>query len=420
MSPSAAIRRVAIVFSGGPAPATNAVISACALQFLDAGIDVVGILDGYERLQAYTPERPLVAGTDYLELHVSDVSGIRNRKSILLRTSHANPSQDILGDADLLDPARNGAIATVHAALESLGVDALVSIGGDETLRTANHLHRFGRLVPGRRSIAVVHLPKTIDNDYFGIDWTFGFASAVDFAAKEIRNLGADAQSTSTWYVLELMGRQAGWLTYAAGIAGEATRMISVEDAGETLDIEALAGELVELMAGRAARGKPYGIVCVAEGLASRLPGDVDGGAVDERGYSLLGSAHVGAFLAKTMEQVWERRTGSPIRVRSKQIGYEARCADPVAFDILLGSQLGVGAFRALVRESLSGHMVSVCDQLQLVYVPFDELIDPETLRPKVRFIDKRSDFYRLARALEYNRPSEEMCGPDSSDRCGF
>jgi len=395
------IRRVGMVFSGGPAPAANAVISACALRCLDVGVEVIGFLDGYSHLQKYGPSSPMVEGEHFLRLCVGDVSGIRNRKSILLRTSHANPSALIESEADLVDPAKNGPIASIYSALEDLEIDGLVSIGGDQTLRTANHLHRYQQLVPRRRPVSVVHLPKTIDNDYYGIDWTFGFASAVDFAAHEIRNLGADAQSTCTWYVLEMMGRQAGWLTYAAGIAGEATRMLSVEDVGETFDVKDCAEGLVSLMLEREAVGKRYGIICAAEGLASRLAEREP--AVDQFGYSLLGTVHIGEMIAAAMQAAYLARTGRRVRVRAKQIGYEARCAEPVAFDILLGSQLGVGAFRGLVESDMAGHMVSVRDQLELVYVPFEDLVDPVTLQTRVRFVAKDSDFYRLARALEYH-----------------
>lgn len=410
MSNPSSIRRVAILFSGGPAPAANAVISACALSFLDAGIEVIGILDGYHHLSRHTPGNPLVECEQFLRLDVGHVSGIRNRKSIILRTSRVNPSKGINSEADLMDPAKNGAIVSVYDALEELEVDGLVSIGGDDTLRTANNLHNYQRLAPGRRPISVVHLPKTIDNDYYGIDWTFGFASAVDYSAREIRNLGADASSTNTWYVLELMGRQAGWLTYAAGIAGEATRIISVEDAGESFDIDKCADDLAALMLSREQVGKSYGLVCVSEGLASLVVEDKR--AVDERGFSLLGSARIGERLARATEAAYERASGRSVHVRAKQIGYEARCAEPVAFDILLGSQLGVGAYRAIVEEGRAGHMVSVKDQLQLVYVPFHELVDPVTMITRVRFIDTTSDFYLLARALEYghshNREARE------------
>ena len=398
------ISRVGILFSGGPAPAANAVISAAALSFLNAGVDVIGFMDGYEDLERYTPERPLVEGRDWVCLTRDMVSGIRNEKSIILRTSRANPGKDIRSLEDLADPERNAKLRAVLAALKTHRVDALVSIGGDDTLKTANYLLRLQEVVPDLHPVRIVHLPKTIDNDYFGIDWTFGFTSAAHFAAKEIRNLAADARSTKVWYVLELMGRKAGWLTYAAGIAGEATRMISVEDVEGEFDLEKTAEDLAELMEVREDDGRAYGIVCVAEGLADRLPADRRPTVTDEHGNVILGAAHVGAYLAAEMEKAFTRRTGHKMKVRAKQLGYETRCAEAIAFDIMLGSQLGVGAYRALVEEELSGCMVTVFDQLQIGYVPFEQLIDPDTLKTRIRFIEKDSDFYRLARALEYQQ----------------
>lgn len=407
----APVRRIGMLFSGGPAPAANAVISAATLSFLNCGVEVVGFLDGYEDLERFTPETPLVEGEHYLCLSVDDVSGIRNRKDIILRTSRANPGKAVGCLADLADPAKNAKLLAVYRGLESLGIDGLVSIGGDDTLKTANYIYEMQQVVPGLRPVRVIHLPKTIDNDYYGIDWTFGFTSAANFAGKEIQNVGADAKSTKSWYVLELMGRKAGWLTYAAGIAGEATRMLSVEDVDGTFDVRAYAEDLVDMMLHRAANGREYGIVCVAEGLAERLPDSERPREVDSHGNSLLGSVKIGEHLASAMEAAYEARTGEPIKIRAKQIGYEARCAEPVAFDILLGSQLGVGAYRAMVERGLSGHMVSVRDQLQLVYVPFGQLIDPETLKTRVRFIDTASDFYKLARALEYQQTDSHGVG---------
>ncbi len=402
MTTKHAIHRIGMLFSGGPAPAANAVISAAAMSFLNDGIDVVGFLDGYEDLEQYSPEHPLVEGDHYLCLRIDDVSSIRNRRDIILRTSRANPGKSVGCLADLEDPGKNARLMAVYRALESMQIDGLVSIGGDDTLKTANYLYELQQVVPGLRPISVIHLPKTIDNDYYGIDWTFGFTSAANFAAQEITNVGADAKSTKCWYVLEIMGRKAGWLTYAAGIAGEATRMISVEDVDGQWDIAAAAEGIVDLMLARAADRREYGVIAVAEGLAEKLPDDQRPREIDSHGNSLLGSVQIGEHLAKAMERAYEARTGAGIKVRSKQIGYETRCAWPVAFDVLLGSQLGVGAYRAMVPEGLSGHMVSVKDQLSLTYVPFGDLIDPETLRTRVRFIERDSDFYRLARSLEY------------------
>lgn len=411
MSTPSSIKRVGMLFSGGPAPAANAVISAAAISFINAGIEVFGFLDGYENLERFTPERPLVEGRDYLCLTRDTVTGIRTRKDIILRTSRANPGKQVASIEDLADPVKNEKLCAVFSAFEELGIDALVSIGGDDTLKTANYLHLIQDQVPGLRDLKVVHLPKTIDNDYYGIDWTFGFTSAAHFAAMEIRNIGADARSTKAWYVLEIMGRKAGWLTYAAGIAGEATRMLSVEDFDGVFDAEQVACDLVDLMIARAEDGREYGVICIAEGLADILPEGQRPQVVDEHGNSMLGSVRIGETLAADIEREWQKRTGNKRKVRAKQIGYETRCAEPGAFDVMLGSQLGFGAYRALVEAELDGVMVSVRDQLDLKYVPFGELIDPETLRTRVRFIRPDSDFYRLARALEYQQSASGDVG---------
>jgi 6-phosphofructokinase len=405
------VKRVGMLFSGGPAPAANAVISAAALAFLNAGIEVVGFLYGFENLERYSPERPLVEGRDWLCLTRDDVSGIRNDTTILLRTSRANPGKAIETLDDLADETKNAKLRAVFDALDSVEVDALISIGGDDTLKTANYLFRMQERVSGLRPVRVVHLPKTIDNDYYGIDWTFGFTSAANFAAHEIRNLSSDAKSTRVWWVLEIMGRKAGWLTYAAGIAGEATRMISVEDCDETFDAVAFADEMAAVMEAREAEGRSYGVVCIAEGLADRLPDEQRPSTTDDHGNIALGAAQVGKLVAAEMAKAYARHTGRAMKVQAKQIGYETRCTPPIAFDVMLGSQLGVGACRAIVEEGLTGHMVSVRDQLQLVYVPFDELIDPATLKTRIRFIKSDSDFYRLARSLEYQQSSPPETG---------
>lgn len=411
MSDAHGIKRVGMLFSGGPAPAANAVISAAALSFQNAGIKVVGFLDGYENLERFSAANPLVEGDHYLCLSRNDVSGIRNRKDIILRTSRANPGKAITTLDDLKDPERNAKLRAVYEALDAYEIDALVSLGGDDTLKTANYLHLMQEAVPGLRPLKVIHLPKTIDNDYFGIDWTFGFFSAAHYAAGEIRNLGADAVSTKVWYVLEMMGRKAGWLTYASAIAGEATRIMSVEDFDGEFDLAKAAESLADLMEARRHDGREYGVVCVAEGLADKLPESQKPTETDEHGNIVLGAARIGSMLAKATEARYAEKYGHHIKVRNKQIGYEARCAEPSAFDVLLGTQLGVGACRALIEEGLTGHMVSVEDQLQLKYVPFSDLIDPTTLKTRIRFIERDSDFYRLARALEYQaveHPQEE------------
>ncbi|MBI4918141.1 MAG: 6-phosphofructokinase [Acidobacteria bacterium] len=406
MAAKAQIRKVGMLFSGGPAPAANAVISAAALSFLDAGAEVIGFLDGYTNLENYDPAKLLVEGKHYLRLTRDLVAGIRNEGAIILRTARANPGKAVKSLADLADPAKNGKLVAAHRALSDLGCDALISLGGDDTLKTANFMYLLPQHVPGLKKIAVVHLPKTIDNDYFGIDWTFGHITAADFAAREVRQIRADSRSMSTWWVLEVMGRKAGWLTYAAGIGGEACRMLSVEDFPEVFDPAAAAQGIVDLILARAADGRKHGVVCIAEGLADHVPEALRPKEVDEHGNPVLAEVEIGRLFAAEIEKAYLARTGKKLKVRSKQIGYETRCAPPVVFDVLLGSQLGVGAWRAMVEEGLSGVMVSVEGQMKLVYRPFATLVDERTMKTKIRFIEPGSDFHRLGRALEY-RPAK-------------
>ena len=330
------------------------------------------------------------------------VSKIRSEKAIVIRTARANPGKPISSIADLSDPVKNAKLRNVLDAFASLEIDALVSLGGDDTLKTANYLFRMQTLGLGARPLSVVHLPKTIDNDYFGIDWTFGFTSAANLAASEMRNLNADAQSGSVYYVLEIMGRNAGWLTYAAGIAGDAHKIISVEDVGGTFDLDVYADQIAELIEARARDNRRYGIVCIAEGLADKLPDHQRPQTVDEHGNTVLADAQIGKMFSEAIEKRYKAKTGDSMKVRNKQLGYETRCVEPTAFDIMLGAQLGVGACRALVADELTGVMVSTEGQLNIKYVPFDELIDPATLKTRIRLIETDSDFAKLARALEY------------------
>jgi ATP-dependent phosphofructokinase / diphosphate-dependent phosphofructokinase len=402
MSTNGSIKRVGILFSGGPAPAANAVISAAALSFINAGVEVVGFYDGYSRLEKYSADNPLNEGCDYDFLTRDDVSRIRSDKAILIRTARANPGKPISTIADLSDAEKNTKLRNVLDAFAALEIDALVSLGGDDTLKTANYLFRMQTLGLGTRPLSVVHLPKTIDNDYYGIDWTFGFTSAANLAAVEMRNLYADAQSGSVYYVLEIMGRNAGWLTYAAGIAGDAHKIISVEDVEGTFDLDVYADQVAELIEARLRDGRSFGIVCIAEGLVDKLPDHQRPQAVDEHGNTVLADAEIGKTFAKAIEERYKAKTGKSMKVRHKQLGYETRCVEPTAFDIMLGAQLGVGACRALVEDELTGVMVSLEGQFDIKYVPFDDLIDPTTLKTRIRLIERDSDFAKLARALEY------------------
>ncbi|MBK6923172.1 MAG: 6-phosphofructokinase [Deltaproteobacteria bacterium] len=408
------IRRVGIIFAGGPAPAANAVISAAATSFLEDGREVVGFFHGYSNLQDYHPvTHRLLPDQHYRIFEEKDLRGIRNARGILIGTARANPGKGIESTDDLADEGKCERLTNVYRALVDLEIDALISIGGDDTLKTANLLFEYQRRLPAAaKRVKVVHLPKTIDNDYRGIDFTFGFFTAVDFMAKELQNLRADALATSSYFIVETMGRKAGWLSYGVAIAGEANLVIAVEDVVDDLAVEidgrrmlamdGLVERIVELVLTRERRGKHYGTIVLAEGLAELLPDEVIATLPrDDHGHIPLGGIDLGKLVAERVSAAYHARAGGKKKFASVQLGYESRCAPPHAFDVMLGSQLGIGAYRALVEEGKDGHMVSVSGQLDLHYVPFRELVNPVTLRTEVRFIVGGSDFHRLARFLE-------------------
>jgi len=419
------IRRVGVIFAGGPAPAANAVITAAAVSFLDDDREVVGFMHGYEHLQQYHPvTHRLVLGEHYMEFTHKDVTGSRNSQGIVIGTSRANPGKGITSPADLENPERTVKLRNVYSAFVDLGIDALISIGGDDTLKTANFLYEFQKRLPEEAAhVAIVHLPKTIDNDYQGIDFTFGYFTAVDFLAKEVKNLRADAEAGRVYYIAECMGRKAGWLSYGVGIAGEANMVFSVEDVEEEmtfeddvidpetgtthkerrLRVESLVDQIVNLILTREKRERKYfGTVVVAEGLAELFPESyIRSIPKDEHGNISIGRIDIGREIARLVTDEYRRRTGKEKKVIGLQVGYESRCAPPHAFDVMLGSQLGIGAYRALVEENLDGHMVSTTGQLNLTYVPFSKLVNPQTMKTEVRFIKPGSDFHLLARFLE-------------------
>ncbi len=424
-------KRVAILFAGGPAPAANAVISAAAVSFLRNDIQVVGIKHGYSSLIDYQEGEELVEGSDYVMIDHKMLSRTRNRQGIMIGTARANPGKLVSSPAHLDDEERSAPLKNVYNGLCSLGVDALISIGGDDTLKTANKFKMYqDRLPEGSHRIPVVHLPKTIDNDYRGIDFTFGYFTAVDFLAKAVRNLLADAEANKCYFLVESMGRSAGWLAYGVAIAGEASLVISVEDiagayrtteeftdpnTGEThtrdvMDLEEVIRRIVLTMTTREREGKYYGVVVVAEGLAELLPYKyVEGVSRDDHGHIKISDISLHELFSKLISAEYKKQTGTTQSVKPVQLGYEARCTEPHAFDVMLGSQLGVGAYRALVENSLDGVMVSVEGQLQLVYVPFETLVDPETLVTVVRYIDQDSDFHALTRFLETYVNEEDL-----------
>ncbi len=410
------LKRVALLFAGGPAPGANAVISTCAISCIKNGVEVVGIRYGYSHLIDFTPAQPLIEGFHYLKLTEVMLRRTRSKQGILIGTARSNPGRYITHPSHLQDAEKAAPMKRVYDGLRSIGVDALVSIGGDDTLKTANKLRLYQEQLPqDQPRMPIVHVPKTIDNDYMGIDFTFGYFTAVETLGTEICNLHADAEAARSYFVVETMGRSAGWLAYGAAIAGEASLVISVEDVTERylapqstperriMDVDKVVAKIVRVMRHRQEKeGKEYGVVVLAEGLAEYLPSEaLQDVPRDDHGHVSVAHVDLGKMFAKRVADEFRSQTGVKRKVTGLQLGYECRCSRPHAFDVMLGSQLGVGAYRALCEENHNGVMVSVSGQLDLHYVPFEQLVDPETLVTRVRFIPTGSDFHKLARFLE-------------------
>jgi 6-phosphofructokinase 1 len=324
------ISRIAILTSGGDAPGLNTVIrSVVKTAVLRHGWQVVGILDGFEGLIGAPRARPLT---------LDDVTGLLPRGgSILGCTNRGHLRADAQGH---FEKARS-ALHSVAAALENLGADALVVVGGDGSHRIAHELVELG--------VPLVGVPKTIDNDLAGTEATFGFDSAVTFATDAIDRLHTTAESHGRVMVVEVMGREAGWIALNSGIAGGADVILIPE-------IPYVLERAAKHIAARDAAGKRFSIVVVAEGALSDGIGPSGAGGTDCPGGGRAGARPgipgIGARVATELALA----TGKD--VRAVVLGHLQRGGSPTATDRLLASAFGAAAVRA-VSERRFGQMVA-------------------------------------------------------------
>ncbi len=438
--PKTDIKKVAILFSGGPAPTANSVIGSAALCFARAGIEVYGMKNGYTHLVDYTDGKKYEEGVHYIRLDKQIEEGLRTSRGIIIGTARANPGKKLANPTDLQDPEKTAPLMTVYRALCSLGIDALISIGGDDTLTTAAKFKLVMDALPdSEKRIKVVHLPKTIDNDYQGIDFTFGYFTAVEMLAHEMRNLLADSEASGSGYIAQVMGRKAAWLAYGASVAGEASMVIGLEDihqnwygteptidpeTGDVMndangkpimrqifDVQKVVDRCVDVIQARETEGKSAFVAVVSEGLAEYLPLSEIKMCCSDDEYRSLKPDTFGHFpvsqlkyssrLGRLIAEEYKKRTGKSKKMVGLQFGYEIRCNQPTAFDVILGSQIGVGGYKALAELGKNGVMISVGATMDLDYPVFDELIDMTRLRAYERPIAVGSDIHSLARYLE-------------------
>ena len=384
--------RIGILCGGGPAPGINSVISAATIEAVNSGWEVLGIRDGFEHLiEGSTAE--------VVPLEIRDVSRIHVLGGSILFTSRANPT---IRDPDAADP--DWRLHNCLKALTELGIEGLVTIGGDDTAFSAS---RLAEVAEG--AIRVAHIPKTIDNDLplpSGIP-TFGFETARHYGVEIVNNLMTDAITTRRWYVVLAMGRTAGHLALGIGKAAGATLTVIAEEfpPDRPLRLDRLVDLLDAAMLKRIAHGRPFGVAVLAEGLALRFPEEDLERAMpeverDEHGHVRLAELHLHRVLQHLLKQRFEVR-GQRATIEAKNIGYELRAAPPIPFDIEYTRDLGFGAIdhlRSLIadRSPERGAMITVQGG-HLVPLPFGSFDDPETGRPSVREVDLNSTAYRVA-----------------------
>jgi 6-phosphofructokinase 1 len=373
---------VGILVGGGPAPGINGVIAAATIEAIERGKRVIGIFDGFKWLARGDSEHAR-------ELTIDDVSRIHFQGGSILRTSRENPTKD------------KQKMANVLMALHKLGVNCLVTIGGDDTAFSASQVAKNAL-----GAIRVVHVPKTIDNDLPlpGLTPTFGYETARTVGAEIIRNLMEDARTTGRWYFVIAMGRHAGHLALGMSKAAGATLCVIPEEfkqprvtLAEICDV--LEGAIIK----RRATGRPHGVAVLAEGLGSMLT-DEDLAELgrrnlasverDEHGHMRLSEVNLGKAIRDEVERRFAARKRK-LTIVEKVIGYEVRCAAPVPFDCEYTRDLGYAAIRFLAGGG-SAAMVSIQGG-KMVPMFFKDIMD-ERGKTRVRFVDTSTESYQVAR----------------------
>lgn len=378
--------RVGIVVGGGPAPGINGVISAATIEAINHGLEVIGIYDGFSWLMKGD-------SSHIRSLTIDEVSRIHTKGGSILRTSRANPTKS------------KATMENCLRALGDLGIEYLVTIGGDDTALSASEL---SRLAGGE--IRVAHVPKTIDNDLPlpGNMQTFGFETARHVGTGLVQNLKEDSRTTNRWYFVVAMGRKAGHLALGIGKAAGATiTLIGEEFPGERVTLTHVLDVLEAAMIKRKAFGREHGVAVIAEGIAEKLDPEelrsIPGVNIifDDHGHMRLADVPLANVLRKQMERRFAER-GQKVTLVDITLGYELRCADPIPFDCEYVRDLGNGAVRFLVNEyknpqEVDGAMVCL-EAGRLRLVPFRDMRDPETGRTRVRLVDLNTESYLVAR----------------------
>ncbi len=334
--------RIGILTGGGDCPGLNAVIRAVARKgFHSHGHSILGFRYGWAGAMA----------GDAIELTPENTAGLLPRGGTILGTSRTNPYGE------------DGGPERLCRSLEEAGVEALIAVGGEDTLGVARRLHEDG--------VPVVGVPKTIDNDLGATDFTFGFLTAVQIGTDAIDRLHTTAESHNRVMVVEVMGRHAGWIALYDGLAGGADVILVPE---RPFDVE----DVCERIRRRHGRGRTFSIVVVAEGAEPAQGTGFAAVQAGEQQHDAFGHVRLGG-IGVALEREIERRTGYESRMTI--LGHVQRGGSPIAYDRVLATRFGVAAVDAVADRDF-GKMVAL-HATEIRRVKLEEaLAEPKLLDP--------------------------------------
>ena len=384
------MKTLGILVGGGPAPGINAVVAAATIEARNHGLRVLGCYDGFKWLAQGDTQH-------VVDLEINDTSRIHFDGGSIIRTSRTNPSKSPEG------------IRQVGEALARLGVNHLITIGGDDTAYSAS---RVAKTVPG---LTVAHVPKTIDNDLPlpGDVVTFGFTTACNLGKELVRNLMQDAQTTERWFFVTVMGRHAGHLALGIGGSAAATLTVIAEEFSQPqISLDRLADVLEGAIIKRRVQGREHGVAILSEGLGEKLdPATLGNTERDAYGNVRLAELDIGRLLKERVTGSLKAR-GVDVSIVAKDLGYELRCSPPGAHDIQYCRSLGYWAVRFLL-EGGSDAMVTI-QAGRLVPIPFGLMLDPKTGKVRVRYVDVESEMYQTLWAYMIRLKPEDLDQPES------
>ncbi|MFA5145823.1 MAG: ATP-dependent 6-phosphofructokinase [Candidatus Omnitrophota bacterium] len=342
------MERIGVLTGGGDCPGLNAVIRAVVRKATQNNIKVIGIKNGWKGL----------ISNDTVGLDMASVSGILPKGGTVLGTSRTNPYKNP-GDVD-----------KAISVYKKLSLDALIAIGGEDTLGVAN------KLIKENKGLNIVGVPKTIDNDLSGTDYTFGFDTAINIATEAMDRLHTTAESHHRIMVVEVMGRHAGWIAIYSGLASGADVILIPE---VPIDLD----EVCDILKKRHARGKGFSIIAVAEG-ANFKTGQV---VTKEDRLDAFGHVRLGG-IGETLAEEVEKRTKFETRVTV--LGHIQRGGTPSASDRVLATRFGVKAME-LVLDKKFGFMASLSGN-EVTEVPIEKAVGT------LKTVDMK--FYELAKTF--------------------